>query len=127
MQRRNTKYSRTVKQVIEKLHHATNAEVHAAMVSGFPDVSATTIHRVTKRLAEDGEIAVAPSMKDGSARYDATTLPHDHFVCGVCERLRDTDIAGRLIPEIEASLDDCKISGRLVVYGTCKDCSKNLT
>lgn len=124
MQRRQTKYSKAVKQVIQHLDHATNLEIHMAMQGGFPNVSATTIHRVTKRLVDEGEISLAPSKRDGSARFDSVIEPHDHFVCNECERLRDVDIAGAVIPVLESTLEGCKISGRLVIYGTCQQCHK---
>jgi Fur family peroxide stress response transcriptional regulator len=92
------------------------------MRSQFPELSATTVHRITARLAERGAISLAPSTADGSMRYDAGVQPHDHFVCQGCANIRDIDVAPALIPQIEAELGGCKISGRLLVSGTCGHC-----
>jgi len=82
----------------------------------------TTVHRITARLQERGVIALGPSMKDGSMRYDANTIPHDHFVCNDCDGTRDIDVANELIPRISESLGGCRVTGRLVIYGSCEKC-----
>lgn len=122
---RNTKYSTAIADQLTKLQHATNAELLHALRQEFPELSATTVHRATARLAERGVIGTAPATQDGSMRYDANTSPHDHFVCLGCSTMRDLDVATELIPKIEESLGGCKISGRLLVSGTCKRCLEN--
>lgn len=120
---RNTKYCIAIQAALETHGHATNAQLLAILRQQFPEVSATTIHRATARLAGRGSIATAPPAPDGSMRYDTNTLPHDHFICQECDCIRDLDIAGQLAPQIERSLEGCMIDGRLTVTGICKHCN----
>jgi len=119
---RQTKYCQAIEVILATLGHATNAELLDVLQKTFPDLSATTVHRATARLAGRGAIGTAPTKQDGSMRYDANTMPHDHFQCLGCGLLRDTDIKDRVVPILEASIDGCSISGRLMISGTCKKC-----
>lgn len=121
---RQTKYCLAIEELLKELGHATNAQLLEAIRMQFPDVSATTVHRATARLASRGKIAVAPTMIDGSMRYDANITPHDHFMCSNCGVLRDTDIKAQVKPILETEIGDCTISGRLTVSGLCKKCTK---
>lgn len=121
---RQTKYCQAIETAITQLGHATNSELLFKLREMYPDLSATTVHRATARLASRGTISVAPSTSDGSMRYDANTSLHDHFMCTVCGLLRDTDIKDSVVPIVEASIGEgCSISGRLTIAGTCKQCS----
>lgn len=119
---RATKYSRAILGVLATLGHATNAELLDELRKEYPTLSATTVHRLTTRLAARNTIGYGPLAPDGSMRYDATTMPHDHFICQGCDRVRDLHVAEELIPRIEQTLDGCMISGRLVIAGTCGRC-----
>ena len=119
---RQTKYCQAIERELLSVGHATNAELLSALRKSFPNLSATTVHRATTRLATRGVIAVAPSTCDGSMRYDANTIPHDHFQCSLCGTLRDADIKDKVIPILEAAIGDCNISGQLTINGTCKKC-----
>lgn len=109
------------------LGHATNAELLASLQQSFPTLSATTVHRATARLAQRGDIAIAPPNTAGAMRYDAQTTPHDHFVCTGCGRLRDVDIAHHVKPLLEAAIQGCTPSGRLTISGLCKLCTERET
>ncbi len=122
---RITKYIVAVKAFTEKAGHATNAELLTALQRAFPNLSATTIHRITSRLVERGELLLAPAGQDNVLRFDANTIPHDHFMCMKCGLLRDANLDENVRPLIEKSIGDgCEISGRLVVSGLCKKCKK---
>lgn len=119
---RTTKYTTAVIDTLSSLGHATNAEILEVLHKTYPDVSPTTIHRVTARLKELGKIAEAPADASGSMRYDANSKPHDHFICTGCGRMRDIDVADKLTPTISEALGGCKITGRLVMQGLCESC-----
>lgn len=123
---RQTKYCTAIEQILPALGHATNAELLAVLRNQFPDLSATTVHRATARLAERGVIAIAPSTKDGTMRYDANIAPHDHFMCDSCGLLRDADVKDKVVPILEASIGGCRISGQLTINGLCKACIKGV-
>ncbi len=121
-QRRRTKYSQAVHDIVDQLGHATNAEIAAKLRGDFDEVSDTTVHRVTKRLLADGIVGLAPSANDGAHRFDANTNPHDHFECGHCAALRDIKIGNDIRQILSAELDGCILSGRLLITGDCRSC-----
>ncbi len=121
---RQTKYCRDIEALLRSRGHATNAEILLTLRIAYPDLSATTVHRATARLATRGVITLAPPTLDGSMRYDANTLPHDHFVCTTCGVLRDANIKDKVAPIIESSIEGCHISGRLTISGVCKHCKE---
>ena len=121
---RQTKYCNAIKNILVIKGHATNNELLRELRKAFPELSATTVHRATARLASRGEIASAPAAKDGSMRYDDNIKSHDHFLCNNCDTLRDTDVKEKITPILESSIGDCQISGRLTISGTCKNCIK---
>ncbi len=119
---RQTQNCKDIEQALRCLGHASNTELLQVLRKTNPSLSATTVHRATSRLASRGVIAIAPPNIDGSMRYDATTQPHDHFMCNRCGLLRDADIKDRVIPILESKMKDCVISGRLTISGECKNC-----
>ncbi len=122
---RTTKYVTAVRRYMADEGHATNAQIIEALRAQFPDVSATTIHRVTTRLHERGELQLAPAAKDGAMRFDANVAPHDHFSCEHCGLLRDAQLSQMLGPLVEQAIGDgCSISGSLTVSGLCKACRR---
>ena len=123
-QTRQTKYCNAIKRILLTKGHFTNNELLIELRKSFPELSATTVHRATARLASRGEIGIAPTTKDGSMRYDPNIKPHDHFLCNTCDTLRDTDVKDKITPVLESSIGDCQISGRLTISGTCKNCIK---
>lgn len=123
---RQTKYCQAIEQALTTLGHATNLEILNALRTTYPELSATTVHRATSRLAGRGTIGVAPTSYDGSMRYDTTTTPHDHFLCSSCGMLRDTNVKDKIIPILESSIGDCSISGQLTISGTCKKCMQGV-
>ncbi|MFO0882058.1 MAG: transcriptional repressor [Candidatus Saccharimonadales bacterium] len=124
VQSRQTKYCEAIEHALKLKGHATNSELITLLRESFPELSATTVHRATARLAAHGTIGVAPPTVDGSMRYDANIQPHDHFSCSKCGILRDTDIKQQIIPILEQSIGDCSISGRITVSGICKNCKE---
>jgi Fur family transcriptional regulator, peroxide stress response regulator len=122
-QERRSKYCSAIEEALQRLSHATNAQLLAALREVYPELSATTIHRATARLMARGKISVAPPALDGAVRYDVTTTPHDHFVCSRCGLLRDANVKGKIAPILEDVIEGCSISGRLTISGLCKRCN----
>lgn len=122
---RTTRYVTAVREVLNKMGHASNTEILDNVKELYPSVSATTIHRVTARLLERGEIRLAPTKKDNAMRFDGNATPHDHFMCTICEQLRDTVFDQSIRRQIEKLISDgCSISGDLTVTGICKNCKR---
>lgn len=121
---RTTKYSIAVMEYLRTVQHATNLQILMYLRAQYPELTATTVHRITARKLERGEIAAAPITVENSVLLDANTQPHDHFHCSSCDMVRDANITEDVRPIIEKSVGDgCTISGRLVVSGLCKKCN----
>lgn len=124
VQARTTKYVTAIHGYLAKTGHATNAEILGYVRQTYPLVSATTIHRVTARMLERGELQPAPSKDANAMRFDANLTPHDHFMCMSCGMLKDADVQLRVRPILEEAMGaGCSISGRLVISGLCKRCA----
>lgn len=122
---RSTKYVVAVRKYMEQMGHATNNELVAVLRTDFPDVSVTTVHRITTRLVARGELQIAPNDTDNAMRFDANMAAHDHFICISCGMIRDATIAAIVRPIIEQAVGDgCSISGSLTVSGICKQCTE---
>lgn len=122
-QDRSTKYTKAVAKAMAQLGHATNQLLLETLRLQYPNLSATTVHRITTRLVERGELRMAPNTKDACMRFDANTAPHDHFMCDICGMLRDAQLSESVRPAIEQAIGtDCSISGNLTISGVCRQC-----
>lgn len=122
---RTSKYIVATQALMQRLGHATNAELLDELRCDYPELSATTVHRITTRMVERGELQLAPSALHNVMRYDYNVMPHDHFICKHCDKLRDANLDAKIRPLIEQSIGDgCSISGSLTVSGICKTCQK---
>lgn len=122
---RTTKYMTAVRDCMNRMGHATNTELLDELRAEFPDLSATTVHRITARMVDRGELRLAPSGRDNVMRFDANLAPHDHFMCEHCGLLRDAQLRDILGSMVEKAIGDgCSISGSLTVSGTCRACHK---
>ena len=120
--RRITKYTDSILLILCKLQHATNAEIADRLRESYPDVSDTTVHRITQRLHNDGAIGLAPSSRQGCLRYDFSPESHDHFICSECDSLQDIKVPDSVRCQIERQLDGCCFDGPLVITGVCQQC-----
>ena len=122
---RTTKYIAAVRRLMKRAGHATNVELIEKLRKEFPDVSATTLHRITSRMVERNDLQLAPPGIGNVMRFDANTTNHDHFMCTNCRMLKDANLRTSIVPQIEHIIgDDCTILGRLTVTGLCKKCAK---
>ena len=120
--RRITKYTDSILSILCQLQHATNAEIAGRMRESYPDISDTTVHRITQRLRDDGVIGLAPSSRQGCLRYDFSPESHDHFICSECDSLQDIKVPDSVRCQIERQLDGCCFDGPLVITGVCQQC-----
>lgn len=124
---RQTKYATAVMQVLQELKHATNLELLHEVQKEYPEVSATTVHRVTARLKERDIIGCASKPTNGSERYDINPKPHHHFMCIHCSRICDvpeTVEARVVINQLKELSGECALAGTLTMRGVCKRCVK---
>lgn len=119
---RTTKYSIAVLSFLQNHNHSTNLDIVKGLRENYPEVSKTTVHRVTARLLAQGKIQSAPTTHNQAARFDSNLLPHDHFNCNNCDRLRDIVVPRQLLDSIQTQLGNCQIDGNIVINGTCSRC-----
>lgn len=122
--KRSTKYTSAVKAYMQTVGHATNGQILQYLRQDYPDVSATTVHRITGRMVDRGELSYAPVATDKSARFDVNLQPHDHFQCSRCDRLRDIILPSELFNSIQEMMGECRLNSRLNVQGSCETCIK---
>ena len=120
--RRITKYTDSILSILCQLQHATNAEIAGRMRESYPDISDTTVHRITQRLRDDGVIGLAPASRQGCLRYDFSPESHDHFICSECDSLQDIKVPDSVRCQIERQLNGCCFDGPLVITGVCQQC-----
>ncbi len=105
-------------------NHATNKVIIDGLRNVYPEISATTVHRITDRLVKNNKIILAPISRNNEMRFDTNIVPHDHFSCQKCDRLRDIELPDSIIQSINDLLSDCRINGNLIISGTCSNCLK---
>ncbi len=122
---RTTKYVSSVKKYLSKVGHASNLDILQALKTDYPNVTATTIHRITDRLVDLGQLTMAPySSRHNAMRFDNNLVGHDHFKCQNCDRLKDVKIPAQLVKSLRKLVPGCQISGSLTIMGICSDCLK---
>lgn len=122
MQERTTKYTAAVAVFVTDNGHATNVAILTHLQKTYPELSATTVHRITTRMIERRELAVAPSTLNNASRFDANLQPHDHFQCINCDGLRDIELPDSVVNSLKTILGDCQLTGRLTIQGQCAKC-----
>ena len=117
----STIQTRAVLAALGRLRHASNLELHAALASELPDLSLTSLHRITARLVEQGEIGTLPS--DGrTILLDARPDPHDHFVCTSCGGIVDLELPAETLEAVQAQLGAHLADSGFVIRGRCAQC-----
>lgn len=121
MQLRMTQQTRRVLFTARKLGHATNSQILAEVKDQLPDLSATTVHRITNRLIHAGLLSQGPEL-NGSKIIDANTEQHDHFICDACSGIKDIHISQHSRNELQKQVDSLVLSSRLTITGDCTQC-----
>lgn len=106
---------------LARVGHASNAELHAALQHELPELSLTSLHRITARLLERGIIGSVAT--DGrTVVLDSRPEPHDHFVCTSCGGVLDVELPDSAHAAIQDQLGTHLAHRGLVVRGTCAVC-----
>ena len=118
---RMTPQTLLVLKIAKKLGHGTNAEILDKSLATLPSLSPTTVHRITKRLIENGLLSEGPKI-NGQILVDANTVPHDHFLCNDCNGIKDLTINSSIRDQIKNELGVERLPSSLTIYGDCKSC-----
>lgn len=115
---RMTPQTQAVMQELQKRGHASNLELLETLRGAFSDLSATTVHRITKRLVAESQISMLRSPLDGTVLLDANPKPHYHFACQPCGKVQDIQLSGKLIDELQQVVGQQILHDTLIVTGT---------
>lgn len=98
--------------------HPSAEEVYAALKPQIPDLAMGTVYRNLQLFRQQGLVDCVATV-DGAARYDASVVPHVHFVCNACGAVLDLSEM-----EIPASLS---AAARQYSGGTVETCRLSFT
>jgi len=117
---KSTPQSKLVFETIQKLGHATNQQILNVVHHDMPDLSVTTVHRITKRLVDNGQAQHAQTAA-GVTIVDARVDKHSHFNCLSCGGIVDLDLPEYLVEQVQEQLGD-HVAGGLTISGSCAAC-----
>ncbi|MBX3098994.1 MAG: transcriptional repressor [Salinibacterium sp.] len=109
---------------LSSLGHATNLELHAALAESMPTLSLPSVHRITARMVERGQVGLGPS--DGrTVVLDARAETHDHFVCAACGGIVDLELSPAVISAIQEQLGQHLVRDGITIRGRCETCRRS--
>ena len=123
------KYSKQREAILAYLNstkeHPTAETVYNSLRKTNPKLSLGTVYRNLNLLTESGEIQRL-CLGDGTDHFDATVLPHYHFVCKECGRVMDLKMPIFELPdetEMDSFIGEVH-THQMFLYGRCKKCCK---
>lgn len=111
--------------VIGELHkrgHASNSELLEALRDLFSDLTATTVHRITKRLVAENQIGMLRSPLDGTTLLDSNPKPHYHFACQPCGKVQDIQLSQSIVAELQETIGQPILQDTLIITGIRVNC-----
>ena len=121
---RLTPQTKAVLEAVKDLGHATNMQILNKLRNQFPNLTATTVHRITNRLIVNNLLARGPEI-NGISLIDNNLSIHDHFICTACDGVRDVKISTHIRKELQAQTGISLLPSSLVIYGDCTHCKKS--
>ena len=103
--------------------HPTANWIYAKVRETIPNISLGTVYRNLSLLSDMGEI-LRLQMGDGVDHFDATTAPHNHFICNSCGAVIDLEMENfDEINELACANFNGQIQGHITYfYGICPTC-----
>lgn len=118
---RKTPQTMLIKSLLQEKGHATNQELSALARKTFPDITNSTVHRITARLVDAGMARYAPSLHNVKV-IDINLEDHDHFFCQGCERLVDVHLSDDAFYSLQQQLPGNLSRRSVLVAGLCDPC-----
>ena len=123
--RRSRQRDRILEVLRETRTHPTAKWVFDRVRKQFPSLSLGTVYRNLGILAGQG-LVTRLDFGSSQDRFEATTLPHHHFVCDICGRVTDLDLPVdpvlRKKLQSAAGLETTRLEIRL--FGICEKCRR---
>ncbi len=108
--------------------HPTSQEIYRALKPEYPSLSLATVYNTLSALVELGAIHALGDAGDDTTHYDPEIEPHINLMCVRCHRI--IDLPEEAVAELEkeaAERTGFRIFGaRVVYYGLCPDCQREL-
>ena len=103
--------------------HPSAEQIYAKLKPDYPDLSLGTVYRNLTLLSDMGEL-LRLNLGDGMDHFDATTTPHNHFICQKCGRVIDLDMEPLSFVDTTAQKSfKGSITGHVIYfYGICEGC-----
>jgi Fe2+ or Zn2+ uptake regulation protein len=104
--------------------HPSAAVVYREVRRRLPRVSLATVYRNLRMLAAEGLLVERADL--AGMRFDANTVPHDHFSCVACGRIYDVPALGarRIRARVSARTGFEVLTQRIEFYGRCDACRR---
>ena len=120
---RMTHQTKEVFRIVQDFGHATNAQILEETQKCLPGLSATTVHRITKRLIENDMLSYGPDV-NGCKTIDINISRHDHFICPECNVIKDITIGSQARDELQKQVKARISESTLTISGNCFACKK---
>ncbi len=107
--------------------HPTADTIYENVRLTIPNISLGTVYRNLALLTERGEI-LKLSIDGVSDRYDATTTPHLHFQCRLCNEVSDLSLHldfDSMLKQASQEFNGIIEGHNTFFYGVCPQCAKN--
>lgn len=105
--------------------HPTAEDLYISIKKDIPNLSLGTVYRNLNLLHSEGEIVKISS--DGADRFDGNIIPHCHFVCRKCGKMKDIPLPEDAFPityDTIKSVDGTVERYSLTLFGLCGECLK---
>ena len=123
--RKSKQRDRILEVLRETKSHPTAKWVFDKVRKQLPNLSLGTVYRNLGILVKQGLVS---KLDFGSSydRFEATTLPHHHFVCDRCGRVTDLDlpIDHSLTKKLKSATGLAATRLEIRLYGVCEKCSR---
>ena len=123
--RKSRQRDRIMEVLRETKNHPTAKWVFDKVRRQFPNLSLGTVYRNLGILVEQG-LVKRLDFGGNQDRFEATTLPHHHFVCERCGRVTDLDlpIDSSLTKKLQSATGRTTTRLEIRLYGICEKCSR---
>jgi len=101
-------------------YHPTADEIYLYLKKDHPRLSLATVYRNLNIYSEEGKIRKV-SIPGDSERFDFNLSNHEHFYCGICNKVHDVELN---LKDVVNKISSITVSSyKLMLYGTCEMCS----
>jgi Fur family peroxide stress response transcriptional regulator len=115
--------------LIKSHAHPTANDIYLELKEKFPSLSLATIYNTLDVLVGIGMVNALGSIGDDKVHFDADITPHINLACVRCHKIVDatSNFIAQLNDEINKNSGFELFGSRILYYGHCPECQKELT